>query len=91
MRYNGIGMLYQVQGKGLLSKLGPKCLNLKERFKGVKASSENVMIEEAFKMSISDKRKYFRKVSLRYLEATMASMSKILDEFCAVFELKRNM
>jgi hypothetical protein len=39
---------------------------------------------------MSDKKKYFRRVSLRYLEAKKASKRRTFDEFCTTFELKRN-
>lgn len=48
------------------------------------------MEDEELRMSITDKRKYFRRVIQRYHEAGKVSKGIILDEFCAIFELKRN-
>lgn len=48
------------------------------------------MMEETIKMSISDKRKYFKRVSGRYQKSEKSKKGKILDEFCIIFELSRN-
>ena len=41
-------------------------------------------------MRLSDKRKYFQRVSRRYHESSKCKKGKILDEFCLIFEFKRN-
>jgi hypothetical protein len=48
------------------------------------------MMDEEIRMGISDKRKYFQRVSKRYHESRKDKKSKILDEFCLIFEFKRN-
>ena len=45
---------------------------------------------EEIKMGISDKRKYFQRISSRYHESKKDKKGKILDEFCLIFELNRN-
>lgn len=45
---------------------------------------------EEIKMGISDKRKYFQRISIRYHESKKDKKGKILDEFCLIFELNRN-
>ena len=46
------------------------------------------MQDEIIKMSISDKRKYFRKVSQRYQRSSREDKGIILDKFCAIFEFE---
>ena len=69
------------------------CLNLKEMIEGVKSSRSLIkesMMEETITMSISDKRKYFKRVSSRYQNSEKSRKGKILDEFCLIFEFSRN-
>jgi len=41
-------------------------------------------------MSISDKRKYFQRISSRYHAGNKVDKGRILDEFCIIFEFSRN-
>lgn len=45
---------------------------------------------ELTRMSVNDKRKYFRVISRRYHESGKGKKGQILDEFCEIFELSRN-